>query len=147
MTVYTMVSQPAGHNPHLPEPIAAQVQLLINRGMTVENPDYAVRCLTHVGYHRLANYWWPFQDHPQSTRFREQASFDGVMDRYMFDQQLRSLLLEALSYIEISVRNQWSRHLVNRSGRGEFAHLDAPLFDGTFYTDNLREMKQNYTRN
>lgn len=141
-----MVLQPARHNPHFPESFAAQVQDLINRGMTVEDPDYAVRCLTHIGYHRLANYWWPFQVRPQSATFRKEATFDLVMARYMFDQRLRSLLLEALSYIEISVRNQWSRHLVSHSGRGEFAHLDSRLFDERFYADNLREMEQNYKR-
>ena len=65
------------------------------------------------------------------------------MTRYTFDQRLRSLLLEALSYIEISIRNQWSFHLVRRAASGEFAHLDAGLFNPKYYGVNLEDLKSN----
>ena len=112
--------------------------------MDVSDRDYAGRCLTHIGFHGLASYWWPWQSKADSGgRFRQGASFDRVMTRYMFDQRLRSLLLEALSYIEISVRNQWSFHLVRRAASGEFAHLDAGLFNPKYYGVNLEELRSN----
>ena len=142
-----MVFQPARPAPRIPLSVTDQVQHLIDRGMTIQDMDSAVRCLTHIVYHRLANYWQPFQTRQhQDAPFREDATFDSVMARYTFDQRLRSLLLEALSDIEISVRNQWSQQLVARSGRGDFAHLDAHFFDGKFYADNLQEMERNYQR-
>lgn len=125
--------------------MAEQVQELIERGMDVSDRDYAGRCLTHIGFHRLASYWWSWQSSADSgSRFRQGASFDRVMTRYMFDQRLRSLLLEALSYIEIPIRNQWSFHLVRRAASGEFAHLDAGLFDPKYYGANLRQLRSNY---
>ena len=126
---------------------ADQIQDLIDRGMAVADTDFAARCLTHIGYHRLASYWRPFQiGRAPSPPFRQDATFSRVMARYMFDQRLRSLLLEALSYIEISVRNQWSHQLVLHSTRHEFAHLDSGLFNPEFYTDNLQELEKNYNQ-
>lgn len=66
------------------------------------------------------------------------------MSRYAFDQRFRSLLLEALSYIEVSVRNQWSYHLVQSSAGGEFAHMDARLFNPRYYGGNLQELARSY---
>ena len=124
---------------------ADQIKALTDRGMAVTDVDFAARCLTHIGYHRLISYWLPFQSGSGATAsFHPGTSFRQVMTRYMFDQRLRSLLLEALSYVEISVRNQWSRHVEQSSSRGEFAHLDANLFDPTYYNDNLRELRRNY---
>ncbi len=90
--------------------------------MAVPDVDFAARCLTHIGYYRLVSYWLPFQSSPGTAApFHAGTSFNRVMTRYMFDQRLRSLLLEALSYVEISVRNQWSLHVVLSSSKGEFA--------------------------
>ena len=136
----------SAHHASVPDrrAVAEQVQELIDRGMDISDPDYAGRCLTHIGFHRLAFYWWPWQSNADtSSPFGQGASFDRVMTRYVFDQRLRSLLLEALSYIEISVRNQWSFHLVRRAATGEFAHLDAGLFNPKYYGVNLEELKSN----
>ena len=142
-----MADQPVSPSAPIPTSTADQIQDLIDRSMTVPDIDFAVRCLTHIGYHRLASYWRPFQiGNVPSSPFRQGASFGLVMARYMFDQRLRSLLLEALSYIEISVRNQWSHHLVLHSSRGEFAHLEAGLFDAKFYGANLQELERNYNQ-
>ena len=115
--------------------------------MAAPDADFAALCLTHVGWYRLRSYWIPFQSGPGPVaRFRPGASFDQVMTLYMFDQRLRSLLLEALSYVEISVRSQWSHHVVQSSSKGEFAHLDARLFDSRYYTGNIDEIERSYNQ-
>ena len=115
--------------------------------MAVPDAAFATRCLAHIGYHRLMHYWSPLQTGPNpDATFQPGTSFSRVMTRYMFDQRLRSLLLEALSYVEISVRNQWSHQVAQSSGKGEFAHLDAILFDPKYYVDNLQELERDYTR-
>ncbi len=132
---------------HSPVSTADQIQSLINRGMAVPDADFAARCLTHIGDYRLRSYWFPFQaSRARIASFRPGASFNQVMTLYMFDQRLRSLLLEALSYVEISVRNQWSRHVAQSSSKGEFAHLDASLFDPKYYAGNLQELERNYNQ-
>ena len=124
-----------------------QIQDLVDRGMAVPDRDFAARCLTHVGYHRLVSYWRPFQvAETTDAKFHQDTRFSHVMACYMFDQRLRSLLLEALSYVEISVRNQWSQKLVLRSAKREFAHLDSALFKPKFYSSNLQELERNYNQ-
>ena len=146
--IFCIMAYQPGSQPSLGSLLVGdQIQSLIDRGMEITDQGFAVRCLNHIGYHRLASYWWPFQQSSsQTASFRPGTVFDQVMTRYMFDQRLRSLLLEALSYVEISVRNQWSRELVQRSSRGEYAHLDPGLFDPVYYSDNLQELKANYDR-
>lgn len=134
-----------GQLAYVPTSIADQIKSLVDRGMAVPDVDFAARCLAHIGYHRLISYWLPFQSGSSAAApFHSGTSFNRVMTRYMFDQRLRSLLLEALSYVEISVRNQWSLHVAQRSSKGEFAHLDASLFDPRYYNDNLQELRRNY---
>ena len=68
------------------------------------------------------------------------------MSRYMFDHRLRSMLLEAFSYIEISIRAQWSHQLAHSFGHGDFAHQDTNLFNSKYHNDNLKELERGYRR-
>ena len=76
--------------------------------MSVPDRAHAARCLSHIGFLRLSAYWEPLiqTGNPGSAvAFANGSSFDAVMSRYMFDHRLRSMLLEAFSYIEISIRH------------------------------------------
>ena len=63
----------------------------------------------------------------------------------MFDQRLKSHLLEAFSYIEISIRTQWAYQLSYGFGHGEYAHRNAVLFN-RFHADNLDDLQRSYDR-
>ena len=142
-----MAHQPEATPAYVLVSTADQVQSLVDRGMVVPDAGLAARCLAHIGDYRLRSYWFPFQSSREGNEpFRAGTSFNQVIALYMFDQRLRSLLLEALSHVEISVRNQWSRHAAQISSKGEFAHLDAVLFDPKYYEGNLRELERNYNQ-
>ena len=130
-----------------PASIADQIAHLVGRGMEIPDRDVAERCLNHIGFHRLRAYWNPLETDELTAsgpRFQHGTSFNSVMYRYLFDQRLRSLLLEAFSYIETSVKAQWAYQLVNVSGHGEFAHLDTNLFHTQYHSANLRELLRTY---
>ena len=55
-------------------------------------------------------------------------------------------MLEAFSFIEVSIRTQWAHQLAYAFGHGEQAHLNAALFDDNFYTDNLQKLKRSYNQ-
>lgn len=137
-----------------PSPLAAatvadQVAYLASRGMAVHDPDLAERCLTHIGFRRLSSYWQPFEaaSTPNSGGgFRDGATFNAVMARYLFDQRLRSLLLESFSYVEVSIKTQWAYQLASTFSYGEFAHQNANLFNQRHHSDNLQELQSNYGR-
>ena len=142
-----MAHQPEATRPYILVSTADQIQNLVDRGMIVPDAGFAARCLAHIGDYRLRSYWFPFQSsRERNAPFRSGISFDQVMALYMFDQRLRSLLLEALSHVEISVRNQWSHHAAQISSKADFAHLDASLFDPKYYAGNLQELERNYNQ-
>ena len=142
------MTAPTGLGPPTAPPalVDEQVGYLVSLGMDVPDRELARRCLNHIGFHRLRSYWQPFASSDSGRRFEPGASFNGVMARYMFDQRLRSLLLEAFSYIEISVRTQWAYQLVNGFGHGEFAHQNPKLFNRRRHSENLPELQRLYQR-
>jgi abortive infection bacteriophage resistance protein len=78
-----------------PIPLDKQVSLLRERGMQVPDTARAEHYLTYIGYYRLSAYWLPFEepashaDHGRTHRFVAHVSFDDVLNRYIFDRELR----------------------------------------------------------
>ena len=106
----------------------------------------AERCLNHIGFQRLSSYWRPFESKTtgqQGNLFNNGTVFGAVMARYLFDQRLRSHMLEAFSFIEVSVRTQWAHQLAYEYGHGEHAHQNGALFN-EYHTDNMKELERTY---
>jgi len=109
-----------------PRTFDEQVDLLISRGMQIDDPERARRYLSHLNYYRLAAYWLPFeQDHP-THRFKPGIDFDLVLQHYIFDRKLRLLIMDAIERIEVSLRTRWAYHLAH--SYGPHALLDQTLF-------------------
>ena len=112
-----------------PETIDQQIDRLVRRGMEVSDRDYAHNRLHHLNYYRLRGYWIPFEAGPPDDKnhhFREGTTFERVVDLYVFDRELRLLLLDAVECIEVSMRSQWAYHLSHEYGA--HAHLNCGLF-------------------
>ena len=130
-----------------PISVADQIQYLSDRGMNLPDIGQAERTLSHIGFHRLNSYWKPFElpsGTASGTLFKKGTSFNTVGVRYLFDQRLRSLLLEAFSFIEISVRTHWAYQLSNGFQHGEFAHQEKALFNQEYHSKNLHELRRTY---
>lgn len=114
--------------------------------MSIADPVEAERFLSNVNYYRFRRYLEPFVDQTTSSSlrpFQPGTTYGAVIDRYAFDAKLRTLLLEALGYIEVSIRAQWTYHLSFTQAGGERAHLN-PLFFSTQHGDNLAVLQQDY---
>lgn len=108
-----------------PTTYAQQVALLQQRSMQIDDPATAEFYLQHLNYYRLGAYWLPFEaDHATHT-FRPGTRFDDVLNLYVFDRELRLLVLDAIERIEVSARGQWAYQLAHRHGC--HAHLDPNL--------------------
>ena len=130
-----------------PISVADQIEYLSAQGMNLPNTELAERTLNHIGFHRLSSYWKPFELLPGTgtgTLFKKGTSFHAVVTRYLFDQRLRSLLLEAFSFIEISVRTHWAYQLAHGFQYGEFAHQEKVLFNQGYHSKNLQELQRTY---
>lgn len=93
--------------------------------MVFEDPAQAEHCLRHVQYYRLVAYWLPFEADHSTHRFRAGTTFAQVWNLYVFDRELRLLVLDAIERVEVSVRSQWAYVLAHR--HGPHAHLDPAL--------------------
>ena len=130
----------------VPISVKEQIRYLQDKGMTVPNRGLAERSLNHIGFQRLSAYWKPFESsdgNSSETIFLKGTSFRAALNRYLFDQRLRSHLLEAFSFIEVSVRTHWAYQLVHGFHHGEFAHQEEALFDQRYHKSNLNVLRRN----
>jgi len=66
-----------------------QVRQLRGRGMVIADAPLAKHYLGYINYYRLAAYWLPFEANHNSHRFYPGTTFEQVLDRYVFDRELR----------------------------------------------------------
>ncbi|MCA6078815.1 Abi family protein [Fulvivirga sedimenti] len=79
------------------------IEKLEQRGLTFTNKDSSLHYLTHIGYYRLTGYMYPFQDNDHN--FKEKLDFNRIIEYYIFDKNLRYLLLDIFERIEVSLRS------------------------------------------
>lgn len=102
------------------------VARLKGRGMSFADEAAAEHHLSHIGYYRLTAYWLPFEADHGTHEFRENTTFENVLNHYTFDREIRLLIMDAIERIEISMRTRWVYELV--AVGGPHVHLDATLF-------------------
>jgi len=93
--------------------------------MEISDLSQAEFYLQHLNYYRLGAYWLPFESDHTTHVFRSGTKFEEVLSLYVFDRELRLLMLDAIERVEVSIRSQWAyqiAHLHNPHG-----HLDATL--------------------
>lgn len=129
---------------------ADQLDQLIGRGMAVTDRARALEHLERIGYYRLSGYWFalrqrselicPLDDQcrkPNKVReerialdgFRPGTTFQNAVDLYVFDKQLRLLVMDALERIEVALRVDVS-HTLGKLDR--FAYLKPHLLHDEF---------------
>jgi len=122
-----------------------QVELLQQRGMEINDTQSAQFYLRHLNYYRLAAYWLPFEADHQSHTFKAGTSFEQVLNLYVFDRELRLLVLDAIERIEVSVRARWAYEFAHK--HGHHAHLDPSLARNRFHWEkNCRQLKNEVDR-
>ncbi|WP_201211388.1 Abi family protein [Rhodocyclus purpureus] len=131
---------------------ADQLNQLIGRGMLVTDRARALDYLERIGYYRLSGYWFAFRERsgplclvdehgrkPKKVReervaldaFRAGTTFQNAVDLYVFDKQMRLLVMDALERIEVALRVDVS-HTLGEFDR--FAYLKPELFHHDFST-------------
>lgn len=110
--------------------IAQQIAQLRARGMVISDTPLAEHYLSQINYYRLTAYWLPFESNHTTHAFRQGTSFEQVLDLYIFDRELRLLVLDAIERVEIAIRTQLSYQLGHRYGT--HPHLNPALFKQTW---------------
>jgi abortive infection bacteriophage resistance protein len=82
----------------------AQLQLLVDRGLIIDNKAKALFLLENISYFRLSGYWFPLLADKPNHVFKTGGTFNAAFQLYCFDKELRKLLLSELEKIEVAVR-------------------------------------------
>ena len=86
--------------------IDEHLEILINRGLTIDDTDRAKRYLESVSYYRLSGYMFHLQDKGNASIFYEGTTFNDIINLYTFDKKLRCIFLEYLERIEVCLRTR-----------------------------------------
>lgn len=126
-----------------------QVKRLRERGLIIDDERRAEHYLSIVGYYRLSSYCYRFELPPKNGirthQFKEGTSFDDIVRVYVFDQKLRSLMLEALERFEVAARCVWAHAMSELYG--PHPHMNAEAFvDRDDYFKNFVNLMQETKR-
>ncbi|SKA11688.1 Abortive infection bacteriophage resistance protein [Pilibacter termitis] len=76
-----------------------QVQILIERGLEIQDQAFAESVLSNLNYYMLSGYLYPFKNR-STERFSADVTFEEILNLYYFDAEMRSALLFAVNHIE-----------------------------------------------
>ena len=105
------------------------------RGLTIADRARAERYLSVISYYRLSAYTLPFQAGNPDHHFRPGVSFEEILDLYVFDRQLRLLILDPIERIEVAFRAGTTNVLADN--HGPHAYLNREIFDTRYDHDWL----------
>ena len=83
---------------------SALLAKLISQNLQVSDKALALQYITYVGHFRLKGYWFHLID-PATNKFKPGTTFDIIKNRYEFDREIRSLILESIERLEVAIRN------------------------------------------
>ncbi|WP_373699029.1 Abi family protein [Neisseria dentiae] len=130
-------SKPAKNNTEL-------IEEWKTRGLNIPDEQRAQRYLDFISYYRLSAYTIPFQDPQfqdsqsnQKHHFKPNISFNDILELYIFDRELRLLIMDAIERIEVAVRAQICNvHSLSQNSNdqthGAFWYLDGQHFRKNF---------------
>ena len=118
--------------------------LLVSRGMgssqslsTDELTAQISEQLASVNYYRMAAYWYQFRiprkgKATPSKAIAKGTAWEDVVEYYRFDRRLRILLFEAISRIEIALREKIAESLCSHDRTIVNPHNNVSLFEKSF---------------
>lgn len=126
-----------------------QVQQLIDRGMIIDDRSKTKHYLGQLNYYRLGAYWLPFQADRVNHKFQPDTRFDRVLELYIFDRELRLMIMDAIERVEVAIRTQFAYQLSLKYG--PHPHLNRDLFkeprNGWEYRSHRRNLEQETRQN
>jgi len=108
-----------------------------NRGLLINDLPRTRHYLSVISYYRLSAYTLPFQLGNPEHHFIAGSTFDDVLDLYIFDRQLRLLMLDAIERIEVALRARMTNVLAEN--HGSHAYLKKDIFDTRYQLEWLLE--------
>jgi len=107
-----------------PTTFQEQIDILIKRGLIIEDPEKALLNISRINYYRLSSYFPPFQ--LDEHKFKENTSINSIFKLYKFDQKIRTIIFRALENIEVTLRTRIAYYFSHKYG--PFAYSNPACF-------------------
>lgn len=129
-----------------PKTFSQQIQILRSHGVIIQDSAKAEFYLSQLNYYRLSAYLLPFEINHDTHQVAPDTTFDNVLNLYIFDRELRLLLLDAIERIEVSLRTQMAYHLSHRHNSAH-PHLDPSIFQNAGrHRDGLSKLNKDVSQ-
>lgn len=108
--------------------IDEQLDLLISRGLIVNDRDNALNILSRTNYYRFSAYSLTLR---QDDHFYEGVTFDNIYELYRFDDCIRKIIYTYSQYVEISMRSFIAYEHAKKYG--PLGYMESSNFESPFY--------------
>lgn len=105
--------------------ISEQLDILKDRGLIIEDESYAYKVLQNINYYSLTGYLFQFKE---NNRYRDGVSFNFAHHLYLFDNELRMLLLSQVSNAEEMLKTRIAYHIAILHPDNPLIYLDESYF-------------------
>lgn len=127
--------------------VEEQIQLLKDRGMTLEYPEEKVKeLLLDIGYYRLGFYWNPFEV-DKNHNFKKGTTFKDVVKLYYLDFDLRNLLTRYITRIEINFKTKLIYYVSNKYKNSPTWFIDNDVMNNRFVTSFEKLYNEKFIKN
>uniref|UniRef100_UPI00137ADFCF Abi family protein n=2 Tax=Enterobacterales TaxID=91347 RepID=UPI00137ADFCF len=110
-----------------PTSFSDQIRLLQQRGLVISDGPKAEFYLAQLNYYRFAAYCLPYEQDHASHAFIAGTQFEQILNLYVFDRELRLLVLDAIERFEVSLHTQIAYQL-SQKYQTAHPHLKPELF-------------------
>ena len=127
-----------------PKTFDEQIDLLKSRGLIIGDEDKAKFILNNINYYRFSAYLIHFKKEDET--YKENITFEHIYNLYLFDKELRNILIDMLESIEISFRTYIAYTLAIK--HGSTGYLNKQCFKKEKYFESfikkLEDEKNNH---
>ncbi len=129
-----------------------QIEILKDKGLVIDDIDYAKEILLRENYFFLSGYRHLFLRDDGSRKFIKGTNFREIYSMFSFDRQLRNILFKNILIVENNLKSILSYVMSKNHGFKEHNYLNADNFDkdyrkGKQINDLLRKMKRQISVN
>lgn len=117
-----------------------QINLLVSRGLIIDDPVFAKHILSNISYYRLSSYFYNFWEDKSGHKFFRSTKFERIVNIYNFDSELRTICFKAIEVIEVSIRTKLSVFLSHNHGPYWFEDENI-MINKTSHADNIRSIQ------
>ena len=110
--------------------VSKQILLLQERGVLIDDFDFAEKVLTNVSFYRFKAYLVPFLKNDGTQNYILGTSFFKAWQYYDFDAKLRSCVMEAIEQVEVAIKTRMVNYLSYKYGA--YAYKNTSIFANPF---------------